>query len=103
MLVLDCRSNASRVSTMIKVSKIEWLGGHKLRFRFTDDSVGEHDFAALVQESGPMIEPLRDIGYFKRVFLEFGAPTWPNGFDIAPDWLYREIEAAGKLVRHAAA
>ena len=87
---------------MIKVSKIEWLGGHRLRFRFSDDSSGEYDFAALVRESGPMIEPLRDIAYFKRVFLEFGAPTWPNGFDIAPGWLHREIEATGKLIRHAA-
>ena len=84
---------------MIKVSKIEWLGGHRVRFRFNDDAVGEHDFAAVVNEAGPMMEPLRDIDYFKRGFLEFGAPTWPNGFDIAPEWLYREIAAAGKLAR----
>jgi hypothetical protein len=88
---------------MIKVSKIEWLGGYKLGFRFTDGSAGEHDFASLVNEGGPMVEPLRDLDYFKRVFLEFGAPTWPNGFDVAPDWLHRELEAAGRLTRHAAA
>ena len=84
---------------MIKVLKINWLGGHRLSFRFTDESVGEYDFAALVSEPGPMIEPLRDIEYFKRVFLEFGAPTWPNGFDVAPTWLHQEIAAAGKLAR----
>ena len=39
---------------------------------------------------------------FFRVFLEFGAPTWPNGFDIAPEWLRREMEAAGELKRVAA-
>jgi hypothetical protein len=33
---------------MIKVSKIDWLGGYRLRFRFNDDSVGEMDLAALV-------------------------------------------------------
>jgi hypothetical protein len=60
---------------MIKVSKISWPGGHRLKFRFTDDSVGEFDFAALVNEPGPMVEPLRDVAYFKRVFLEFGVPT----------------------------
>jgi hypothetical protein len=87
---------------MIKVSRINWLGGHRLEFRFTDDSVGEYDFAALMNESGPMIEPLRDVDYFKRVFLEFGAPTWPNGFDVAPEWLHRELIAAGKLSRTAA-
>jgi hypothetical protein len=87
---------------MIKVSKIKWLGDHRLRFRFTDDSAGEHDFAVLVNEPGPMVEPLRDVDYFKRVFLAFGAPTWPNGFDIAPEWLRREMEAAGALTRVAA-
>ena len=42
-----------------------------------------------------MIEPLRDLDYFKRCFLEFGAPTWPNGFDLAPDWLQRETTPRG--------
>jgi hypothetical protein len=101
--VLGCRSNASQVSTMIKVSKIEWIGGHRLAFRFSDDSSGEYDFAPVVSEGGPMVEPLRDHDYFKRVFLEFGAPTWPNGFDIAPAWLHREIDAAGNLKRRAVA
>jgi hypothetical protein len=44
-----------------------------------------------------MLEPLRDEAYFARAFLESGAPTWPNGFDIAPEWLRREMEAAGEL------
>jgi hypothetical protein len=87
---------------MIKVSKIKWLGEHRLRCRFTDDSAGEHDFSALVNEPGPMAEPLRDIEYFKWVFLAFGAPTWPNGFDIAPEWLRREMAAAGELTQVAA-
>jgi hypothetical protein len=45
---------------------------------------------------------LRDPTYFGRVFLEFGAPTWPNGFDIASEWLRREMEKAGELSREAA-
>jgi hypothetical protein len=51
----------------------------------------------MVQETGSALEPLRDAQYFARVFLEFGAPTWPNGFDLAPEWLRREMEAAGEL------
>ena len=84
------------------VTYIESLGGFRLRVRFTDGSGGVHDFSAMVQEPGPMMEPLRDEAYFNRVFLEFGAPTWPNGFDIAPEWLRREMEAAGELTRVAA-
>jgi hypothetical protein len=43
-----------------------------------------HDFAAIVGEPGYALEP-----------------TWPNGFDIAPEWLRREMEAAHELTRVA--
>jgi hypothetical protein len=88
---------------MIKVAKIKCLGGHRLRATFSDGMAGEHDFSAIVGEGGPMAEPLRDPAFFARVFLEDGAPTWPNGFDAAPGWLRREIEAAGALSRDVAA
>jgi hypothetical protein len=58
-----------------------------------------HDFTAMVNEPGSMLELLRHEVCFARVFLEFGAPTWPNGFDIAPEWLRREMAAAGELGR----
>ena len=87
---------------LTKMVRLEKLGGFRLRLRFSDGSEGEHDFAAMVQEAGPMMEPLRDPDYFARVFLELGAPTWPNGFDIAPEWLRREMEAAGELTQVAA-
>jgi hypothetical protein len=87
---------------LTKVISLEKLGGFRLRLRFNDGSAGVHDFAALVKEPGPMLDPLRDEAYFARVFLEFGAPTWPNGFDIAPEWLRREMAAAGELTRVAA-
>ena len=60
------------------------------------------NLTAMVHEPCPILEPLRDDAYFARVFLEFGAPTWPNGFDIAPEWLRREMAAAGELTRVAA-
>lgn len=88
---------------MIKVAKIKYLGGHRVRATFSDGMAGEYDFSAIVSEAGPMVEPLRDLAFFARVFLEDGAPTWPNGFDASPGWLRREIEAAGALARDAAA
>jgi Protein of unknown function (DUF2442) len=87
---------------LAKVTRLEKLGSFKLRVVFNDGSEGVHDFAGLVGEVGPMLDPLRNEAYFARVFLEFGAPTWPNGFDIAPEWLRREMAAAGELSRVAA-
>jgi Protein of unknown function (DUF2442) len=87
---------------LTKVTRLEKLGGFRLRVRFNDGSEGVHDFAAMVNEPGPLLEPLREESYFARLLLEFGAPTWPNGFDMAPEWLRREMEAAGELSRVAA-
>jgi uncharacterized protein DUF2442 len=86
---------------LTKVARLERLGEFRLRVQFSDGSEGVHDFAAMVHELGPMLELLRDEAYFARVFLEFGAPTWPNGFDIAPEWLRREMATAGELTRVA--
>jgi hypothetical protein len=85
--------------TMIKVTKLKPLGGYRLHATFSDGTAGEHDFSALVADSGPMVEPLRDPAYFARVFLEDGAPTWPNGFDMCPNWLHRQPRRSGSLPR----
>ena len=87
---------------LIKVTHIEKRGGHRLLVRFNDGSEGEHDFTSMVNRTGEMFELLREKTYFQRVFLEFGALTWPNGFDIAPQWLHREMKQAGELSRVAA-
>ncbi len=87
---------------LTKVVRLENLGGYRLFVAFSDGSMGMHDFSAMVQEPGAAIAPLRDAAFFDRVFLEFGAPTWPNGFDIAPEWLRREMVGAGELTRDAA-
>jgi hypothetical protein len=86
---------------MVEVTKLKYLGGYRLHVTFSDGTAGEHDFTALVARDGPMGEPLRDPAYFALVFLDYGAPTWPNGFDMCPDWLRLEIDAAGGLMQDA--
>jgi hypothetical protein len=87
---------------LTKIKRLEPLDRFRVLVAFSDGTNGVHDFTSLVNEPGPMVEPLRDPTYFGRVFLEFGAPTWPNGFDIASEWLRREMEKAGELSREAA-
>jgi hypothetical protein len=87
---------------LTKIKRLEPLDRFRVLVAFSDGTNGVHDFTSLVNEPGPMVEPLRDPTYFGRVFLEFGAPTWPNGFDIAPEWLRSEMEKAGELSREAA-
>src|SRR5450830_288220 len=45
-----------------------------------------------------VFEPLKDTTFFKQVFIEGGAVTWPGGIDLAPDAMHDEIEKHGKWV-----
>ena len=89
-----------RTKMMIEVREAHHLGDYRLRVEFSDDTVGERDFAFLARETGPMVDPLRDPAYFARVFVENGVLTWPNGFDLDPIALHEEMKQAGEL--HAA-
>jgi hypothetical protein len=87
----DFRRNPSlKIGAHVRVPEGIWL-------RFSNGSEGVRDLSDVIAEGGLMVEPLKSKEYFDRVFVDLGAPTWPNGFDIAPDWLWREMDAAGEL------
>ena len=86
-----------------KVTAVSVVAPHVLRVTFRDGYSGIHDFTALFDGHGPMAEPLRSPDYFARVFLEYGALTWPNGYDMCPDWLRMEMEKNGAVKSNAAA
>ncbi len=88
---------------MVKVVDLTPLGKWRLRVHFSDGSEGVHDFADMVAEGGEMVEPLKDYEFFARVHIEYGVPTWPNGFDIDAIALHMNMEAAGELRTPAAA
>jgi Protein of unknown function (DUF2442) len=88
---------------MVDVLRLRAVGGHKLWIRFSDGSEGVHDFAPLIAQGGPMVEPLKSPEYFARVFVESGVPTWPNGFDLDAINLYMKMKDAGSLKHTAAA
>lgn len=87
---------------MVDVLRLRALDGHRLWVRFTDGSEGVRDFSDLLADGGPMVEPLKAPEYFARAFVEMGAPTWPNGFDVDPINLYMRLRDAGALTRTAA-
>jgi hypothetical protein len=87
---------------MVDVLRLRALDGHRLWLRFTDGSEGVRDLSDIIAEGGPMVEPLKAPEYFARAFVEMGAPTWPNGFDLDPINLYMELRDAGALTRVAA-
>ncbi len=88
---------------MVDVLRLRPLKERRLWLRFTDGSEGVCDLSGVVEAGGPMVEPLREVDYFARVFVEMGAPTWPNGFDLDPINLYMEMKKGGLLRKIAAA
>lgn len=87
---------------MVDVIRLRPLDGHRLWLRFSDGREGIRDLSAILAKGGPMVEPLKAQEYFARVFVEMGAPTWPNGFDLDPINLYMELREAGALSSVAA-
>ncbi len=49
-----------------------------------------------------MVRPLKEPTFFARVFVELGALTWPNGFDLDPIALHDLMSVAGELDRDRA-
>ena len=58
--------------------------------RFEDGSEGEIDLASELW--GPVFQPLKDPEYFRQLSVaEYGTIAWPNGADLAPEFLYERV------------
>ena len=88
---------------LAKVDSFEIVGPFRVEVRFNDGSSGTHDFSSMVENGRNLIAELQDRSLFDGVYLDFGALTWPNGFDISPEWLRREMISAGELRSDVAA
>jgi hypothetical protein len=76
-----------------RIVSVEALPGFVLRLQFADGTRG----SVCVKDDldGPVFEPLRDEREFAKVRVdEFGAVSWPNGADMAPDALYADVRGA---------
>jgi uncharacterized protein DUF2442 len=69
--------------------------GHRVQVRFADGVSAEVDLSYLLSYGG-VFEPLRDVGYFRRLRADRDAGTivWPNDADIAPETLYERARRA---------
>jgi Protein of unknown function (DUF2442) len=72
------------------VIRAEYREEYKIHLTFNDGVQSTVDFVQWLH--GPVFEPLKDIGYFQRFFLDGGTVGWPNGADIAPETLYERAK-----------
>ena len=69
-------------------------GRYRVWLRFADGLSGEIDLERELW--GPVFMPLRDVAEFAKLRVEpdLGTIVWPNGADLAPEFLYDEVKAA---------
>ncbi len=85
---------------MPSVARIEVRQGHTLYVEFADGIAGEVDLSERL--FGPTFEPLRDLNLFRQARIdEFGAVAWPNGADLAPDALHRQLAERYRRTRES--
>jgi Protein of unknown function (DUF2442) len=72
---------------MIRVTQVELLGGFALRLRFNDRTERVVDLEDRLH--GEVFEPLKeDLELFRAVRIEGESIAWPNGADLAPEFLH---------------
>ena len=71
-----------------------YVDGYRVWLRFNDGLEGEVDLSSELY--GEVFEPLRQIEVFRQVRLhpEYETIVWPNGADLAPEFLYERVKRA---------
>lgn len=74
-----------------KIKRIQYKGGYTYHILFEDDIKGIINFKPFLW--GEVFKPLKDEKFFRKAFIDdtSGTITWPNGVDIAPETLYKNI------------
>ncbi len=73
------------------ILEAKYISGHVVWLRFRDGSEGEIDLTPALR--GPIFEPLRDPEFFRNFSIhpDFQTLVWPNGADMAPEFLHDNI------------
>ena len=79
---------------LARVIDARHAGDYRVWLRFADGLSGEIDLERELW--GPVFVPLRDVAEFAKLRVEpdLGTIVWPNGADLAPEFLYDEVKAA---------
>ncbi len=74
-----------------KVIEARYARDYIIHIRFADGTEGDVDLKDELY--GELFEPLRDPSLFRAVTVhpEFHTLCWPNGADLAPEFLYENV------------
>ena len=89
---------------MLGVIKAKYIKDYKIRMTFTDGRAGDIDLKEFLdKEHRPIFKELKDENLFCGFTLKFNTLVWPNGADLAPEYLYfqafKDDQSLNKLFR----
>jgi len=77
------------------VTAARHVEGYTIWLRFADGTEGDVDLSGELW--GPVFEPLKDPEVFCQFEIaEYGTLAWPNGADLAPEFLYSRALVSSK-------
>jgi hypothetical protein len=73
---------------ILHVTNAKYLDGYKVEISFNDGRKGIADLSEVLR--GPVFLPLKEKSFFAQLRFneELGTISWPNGADLAPEYLY---------------
>lgn len=73
---------------ILHVTKAKYLEGYRVEVSFNDGKTGTVNLSQSL--TGAVFDPLKDIRVFSqlKVDKELDTIVWPNGADLAPEYLY---------------
>lgn len=75
-----------------RVVQAKYLRDYTIHLQFADGTQGDVDLRPELY--GEIFEPLKDLALFRQfsVHPEFHTLCWPNGADLAPEFLYEKAQ-----------
>lgn len=73
----------------IWIIEAKYLNEFRIYLKFSDGVEGTVDLFKILK--GPVFEPLKEKEYFKNFSLNTWTLEWPNGADLAPEFLYDQV------------
>ncbi len=76
---------------ILHVTHAKYVGDYRVEVAFNDGRKGVADLSGLLR--GAILKPLKDKSLFSqlRVDEELETIAWPNGADLAPEYIYFQI------------
>lgn len=78
------------------VVEAKYIRDYRVWLKFQDGTAGEIDLENELW--GEVFEPLKDVDVFQKLKVdpELHTIVWPNGADLAPEFLYRQLREKTK-------